>query len=81
MMVEAGWSYRHPAREQHKYLKRAAHLPQDIRDIGWKAQVRLTKRYRDLTRTGKPQPRVLAAVARELAGFVWDIARRTPLPA
>ena len=81
MMVEAGWSYRHPAREQHKYLKRAAHLPQDIRDIGWKAQVRLTKRYRDLIRTGKPQPRVLAAVARELAGFVWDIARRTPLPA
>lgn len=81
MMVEASWSYRHPAREQHKYLKRAAHLPEDIRDIGWKAQVRLTKRYRDLTRTGKPQPRVLAAVARELAGFIWDIARRTPLTA
>ena len=81
MMVEASWSYRHPAREQHKYLKRAAHLPQEIRDIAWKAQVRLTKRYRDLARTGKPQPRVLAAVARELAGFIWDIARKTPLKA
>ena len=79
MMVEAGWSYRHPPKEGHMYLKRSAHLPQEIKDIGWKAQVRLCKRYRDLSRTGKPQPRVLSAIARELAGFIWDIARKTPL--
>lgn len=79
MMVEASWSYRHPAREGHPYLKRASHLPKPIRDIGWKAQVRLCKRYRHLSKTGKPQPRVLAAIARELAGFIWDIARSTPL--
>jgi len=79
MMVEASWSYRHPAREQYRYLKRSAQLPQEIRDVGWKAQVRLCKRYRDLSKTGKPQPRVLIAIARELAGFVWDIARKTPL--
>lgn len=36
---------------------------------------------RDLSRTGKPQPRVLAAIARELAGFIWDIARKTPITA
>lgn len=81
MMVEASWSYRHPPREQHPYLKRSAHLPQTIKDIGWKAQTRLCKRYRDLSRTGKPQPRVLTAIARELAGFIWDIAQKTPLPA
>lgn len=63
------------------YLKRSAHLPQEIKDIGWKAQTRLCKRYRALSRTGKPQPRVLGAIARELAGFIWDIARRTPLTA
>ncbi|WP_405049042.1 transposase [Roseobacter fucihabitans] len=81
MLVEAGWSYRHPPKEGHPYLKRSAHLPQEIRDIGWKAQTRLCKRYRDLSRTGKPQPRVLAAIARELAGFIWDIARKTPITA
>ncbi len=81
MLVEAGWSYRHPPKEGHPYLKRSAHLPQEIKDIGWKAQTRLCKRYRDLSRTGKPQPRVLAALARELAGFIWDIARKTPLTA
>lgn len=81
MLVEAGWSYRHPPKEGQPYLKRSQHLPQQIRDIGWKAQTRLCARFRHLTRTGKPQPRVLAAIARELAGFIWDIARKTPLPA
>lgn len=81
MLVEAGWSYRHPPKEGHPYLKRSAHLPQEIRDIGWKALTRLCKRFRHLSRAGKPQPRVLAAIARELAGFIWDIARKTPLPA
>ncbi|ODR93087.1 IS110 family transposase [Sinorhizobium alkalisoli] len=81
MMVEASWSYRHPPRERHLHLKRSQHLPHEIRDIGWKAQTRLCKRYRDLSRTGKPQPRVLTAIARELAGFIWDIARKTPLSA
>ncbi len=37
MLVEAGWSYRHPPKEGHPYLKRSAHLPQEIRDIGWRA--------------------------------------------
>ena len=81
MMVEASWSYRNPAREGHPHLKRAQHLPQQILDIAWKAQTRLCKRYRHLSKTGKPQPRVLAAIARELAGFVWDIARSTPVKA
>jgi transposase len=81
MLVEAGWSYRHPPKEGQPYLKRSAHLPQEIKDIGWKAQTRLCKRFRHLLNTGKPQPRVLAAIARELAGFIWDIARKTPIPA
>ena len=42
MIVEAIWSYRDPAREQHKYLKRSAHLPDDVRENGSKVQVRLT---------------------------------------
>ena len=28
MLVEAGWSYRHPPKEGFLYLKRSAHLPQ-----------------------------------------------------
>jgi transposase len=40
--------------------------------------VRLCARYRRLARTGKPANVVTAAIARELAGFVWAVARRVP---
>lgn len=81
MTVEASWSYLHPPQERYPYLKRSQHQPQEIKDIGWKAQTRLCKRYRDLSKTGKSQPRVLTAIARELAGFIWDIARHVPIRA
>ena len=29
-----------------------------------------------MSAAGKPLPKVTTAIARELAGFVWDIARR-----
>jgi hypothetical protein len=51
-------------------------LSEDIQAIGWKAQVRLCQRYRRLAATGKPQPKVTTAIARELVGYAWDIARR-----
>jgi Transposase len=52
--------------------------PRAIREIAWKAQLRLCARYRKLARGGKPANVVTAAVARELAGFIWAIARRVP---
>ena len=47
-------------------------------EIAWKAQLRLCARYRKLARSGKPANVVTAAIARELAGFVWAIAQRVP---
>ena len=76
MLVEAGWCYRLPAREERRYRERVANLPEDIQAIGWKAQVRLCQRFRRLSAGGKPQPKVNTAIARELVGYAWDIARR-----
>jgi hypothetical protein len=50
-------------------------LAQPIRDTAWKAQERLCGRYRTLSRSRKPPTVVVTAIARELAGFVWAIAR------
>ena len=50
-------------------------------EIAWKAQLRLCARYRKLARTGKPANVVTAAIARELAGFLWVIARQVTIPA
>lgn len=62
-------------------LLRPPNLPADIQAIGWKAQVRLCQRFRRLSAAGKPQPKVNTAIARELVGYAWDIARRVPVAA
>ena len=77
-LVEAAWSYRFPARISREQLLRQEGLAQPIRDTAWKAQERLCRRYRTLCRAGKPPTVVVTAIARELAGFVWAIARQTP---
>jgi transposase len=75
LLIECGWSYRHPPRVGADKLVRVAAAPPVVRDIAWKAQVRLTGRYRALCRAGKPDVVAITAVARELVGFIWAIAR------
>jgi transposase len=77
-LIEAAWSYRFPARISREQLLRQEGLAQSIRDTAWKAQERLCRRYRSLSRSGKPPTVVVTAVARELAGFVWAIVRLEP---
>ena len=43
------------ARVSRKLHDRLEGLPQIVRDIAWKAQVRLCARYRRLAATGKPK--------------------------
>jgi transposase len=77
MLIEAAWSYRFPARVSRVLLLRQEGLPKPIRETAWKAQLRLCRRYRQLANRGKPATVVTTAIARELAGFVWAIARQT----
>ena len=79
MLIEAAWSYRFPARISREQLLRQEGLPKPIRDTAWKAQERLCRRYRKLARAGKLPTVVTAAIARELAGFVWAIAKQAQL--
>src|SRR6516162_497236 len=72
------WCYRFPARVSRELRLRQEEQPGPIREIAWKAQLRLCARYRKLARSGKPANVVTAAIARELAGFIWAIARRVP---
>jgi transposase len=53
MLIEAAWSYRFPARISREQLLRQGRLAKPIRDIAWKAQERLCRRYRRLARAGK----------------------------
>lgn len=80
-LVEAAWSYRAPARVSKKIFERHINLPQAIREIAWKAQIRLCDRYRRLLARGKKSQVVIAAIARELAAFIWAIAQVVPITA
>ena len=79
--VESAWSYRYRARITQLQLKRHEGLTRDIVQIAWKAQLRLCTRYRRLKARGKATQTVVVAIARELVGFMWDIARRIPAAA
>ena len=76
MLVESAWSYRFPARQTKHLKSKAVNASPQAKRIAWKAQVRLCGRYRSMTRAGKNTKLVCVAIARELAGFLWDIVRQ-----
>jgi transposase len=65
-----------PARISRAQQLRQGGLAKPIRETAWKAQERLCRRYRKLARAGKLPTVVTTAIARELAGFVWAIAKQ-----
>lgn len=75
VLAESAWTYRYPARVGSKKYLQTRCMPEAVRDIAWKAQARLTKRYRALIANGKRTTVATTAIARELAAFMWAIAR------
>lgn len=75
LLAEAAWAYQGHARVGRRQLERQSGLPKAVCDLAWKAQLRLTGRFRRLVARGKAKPKVATAVARELTGFIWAIAR------
>src|SRR5262245_42521351 len=80
-LVEGAWAYRYPAKVSRHLQLRLEKQPKVIQDISWKAQIRLCKRYRQLVGRGKHANVVTVAIARELAGFMWAIAKQVPVAA
>ena len=79
VLVEGAWAYRYPAKVSRHLQLRLEKQPKVMQDISWKAQVRLCKRYQRLVATGKHANVVTVAIARELVGFVWAIAKEVPM--
>jgi len=73
-LTEAAWAYRFPARKTAHMRRKVAKVPDSVQGIAWAAQRRLCGRYVKLNQRGKAKNKVVTAIARELAGFVWAIA-------
>jgi len=74
MLVESAWSYRFPARQTMHLKRKAKNASEEAKVIAWQAQKRLCGRYRTLLQAGKNTKQTTVAIARELVGFIWDIA-------
>lgn len=79
ILVEAAWHYRRPPRLGKALQQRSSSVAGGVRSIAWKAQCRLYRRMARLTARGKESQKAVVAVARELVGFVWAIAREEVL--
>jgi len=79
VLVEAGWAYRFHAKVSKEIQKRQDGTPLKVRDIAWKAQLRLTKRFRMMANNGKPRNVIVVAMAREVVAFMWAIAQEIPI--
>jgi len=75
VLTEASWSYRLPARKTAHLQRKAEKTTEAVQAIAWKAQKRLCKRYWYLIHKGKLTVQTCTAIARELVGFIWAIAR------
>jgi len=80
ILVEAAWNNRFKAQVTRILEVRQQSQPKIIRDISWKAQLRLSKRWRSLSMGRKlNQNKICVAIARELTGFIWDVARHVKI--
>jgi transposase len=80
LLIEGAHSYRYPAKVSPEIQKRQEGLPNTITDIAWKAQARLCRRHQRLRMRGKHNNVIKAAIAREMAAYIWCIAKEVTLP-
>jgi transposase len=77
LLVEAAWHYRRSPRISLALRRRQTGQPPAAIDAAWRAQLRLHRRWAHLDAArAKRRTTVAVAVARELACFVWEIARQ-----
>jgi transposase len=79
VLIEAAWNYRYRPKVTQGIEYRSRGVAPAVKDIAWKAQLRLHRRYRRMLGRGKPRNKTVVAVARELTGFLWDIGQRDEL--
>jgi transposase len=76
VVVEAGWSYSRPCRSDGPVAKRRRGQDPVVVQLAHQAQKRLRQRYLHFLSNQMEPAKAVTAVARELLGFMWGIAKR-----
>ena len=78
-LIECAQHYALPPKVSKELSKRQQHQSQAIKELSWKAQIRLYRRFWMLLQRGICRQKAVVAVARELSGFIWAMMRELPL--
>jgi transposase len=79
-LIECAQHYALPPKVSKELSKRQEHQPQRIKELSWKTQIRLHRRFWALMQRGICRQIAVVAVARELCGFIWALLREVPWP-
>lgn len=80
ILVESAWSYRRGGLSATAQKRREG-CPAEVVRIARAAEARLHRKFARMVAQNKPSQVAVTAVARELAGFIWSIARHFPTAA
>jgi transposase len=73
VLIESAWHYRHAPHLGATLRKRREGQPGTVIAIADKAAQRLHRKFAKMDARGKPRPKIVVAVARELVGFLWAV--------
>jgi len=74
MLVEVSDSYRYAPKVSKQLSVRQENLPRSVKELSWRAQKRLNKRYNRLAMRRIHPNKIKVAIARELCSFIWELA-------
>jgi transposase len=79
LLIETAWHYKHRPSIGVALMRRRKGQPGRVIAIADKAQQRLGRRVRCLAEQHKPAPKIVVAIARELAGVLWAALQPAPI--
>lgn len=80
MLVECSQHYRKAPKIGAALSKRQDGQPKKVKELSWRMQHRLHKRYVKLKARGKRENKAIVAIARELSAFIWELQNKLNLP-
>jgi len=80
MLVECAQHYRRAPKVSKELTTRQIGQSREIKELSWRMQNRLSKRYRALRARGVMDSKCIVAIARELSGFIWELQNKCKLP-
>jgi len=78
LLAEVVQHYANPPKVSKELSRRQDGQPRRVKEMSWRAQNRLNTRFRKLTGRKLHRNKTLAAMARELSGFIWELLRDLP---